>query len=210
MSWCDPFPVVISGPAGAGKTTVAAGLAKRLPAVWPSVSATTRAARPGEEEGRDYLFLTRERFEGLRVGGGFLEWAEVHGRLYGTPREPFEAALGRGELPLLEIDVQGGLQIRDHYPEAVLVFLLPHRVELLDARLRGRSSEDESEISQRLADARGELEHLWAYDYLVVNEQVEKAVEDVADIVRAEARRVSRIPRSRALPAILDARRSQP
>jgi guanylate kinase len=207
MRWVRPFPVVLSGPSGAGKSTVARALCDAFPGTWLSVSATTRPPRGDEEHGRDYWFLSAEEFEEERNAGGYVEWAEVHGRCYATPRLPLEACLARGELPVLDIDVQGGGQIRRAFPEAVLVFLLPPTLQALRDRLCGRGSETEAEMALRLRNAEAELGHLWDYDYLVLNEMVEETVVEISGILRSEARRVARLPRDLAWSELLHQQR---
>lgn len=193
--WGRSFPLILSGPSGAGKTTVARALIERLPGCWLSVSATTRDARGAEEDGRDYHFLTREAFARQRDAGNFIEWAVVHDHEYGTPRGPVEERLAGGWLPLLAIDVQGGLRLKAEYPDSVLVFLLPPDMATLEERLRRRGSDTEDVIQRRLRNALTEMERLWEYDYLVVNGEVDAAVRDIITIVRSEVRRVPRMAR---------------
>jgi guanylate kinase len=158
-----------------------------------SISVTTRAQRPGEVEGREYHFVDRARFELLRAGGALVEWAEVHGRLYGTPRDPLERWLADGYDVLLDIDYQGGIKIKESYPAAVLIFLLPPSWKDLEARLRGRQSEAEAEIEQRLRNAAAEIAAGDRYDYFVINTELERAYAQAAAIVEVERQRVARL-----------------
>ena len=175
---------VVSGPSGVGKTTVIDGLLKR-PGYARSVTATTRPPRPGEKDGRDYMFLTRERFEdGLRAGR-FLEHATVHGNLYGTPRDGVEAVLARGEVCLLNIDVQGAESLRRSGLPVVTIFLLPPSTEELLARLEKRATEPPEEKARRLEVARREMAEADRFDARVVNRTVAEAVAEVAAFLDA-------------------------
>jgi guanylate kinase len=167
-------------------------LLEREPGLEWSVSANSRPARPGEVDGVDYHFVSREEFERLRDEGGFLEWFEVYGQLKGTPRGPVEAALDAGRDVLLEIDVQGALAVREQYPDALLVFLRAPDAAAQEARLRGRDTDDPEQLARRLATAREEEALATRFDAVVVNDAVERAVDEVAAIL--EARRAAPPP----------------
>jgi len=179
--------IVLSAPSGCGKSTVLKRLMARLPGLVFSVSHTTRAPRGGEKDGRDYFFVDRERFANLRdrQPSGFLEWAEVHGNLYGTGRDGVEKQRAAGLDVLLDIDVQGAAQVR-RMADPVTVFLAPPSLEELARRLRGRGSEDETTLSLRLDNAAREMDAAAAYDYLIVNDDLDEAVESLRCILVAE------------------------
>ncbi len=184
--------MVVSAPSGAGKTTLCRLLIERLSFRF-SVSHTTRPPRPGEVHGRDYYFVSRPEFESLVQEGAFLEWAEVHGHLYGTSVAEVERALSGEEDLLLDIDVQGASQVRRKLgAQAVFVFILPPSLEELERRLRSRGTEDEETLARRLARAREEIRFAPWFDYVVVNDEVERAFEDLAAIIRAERCRPAR------------------
>ena len=182
-----PVVLVLSGPSGAGKSTLVDRYMERHEGdTTLVVSATTRAPRASEVEGVDYLFLGPEEFR-ERIGrDGFLEHAEVHGNYYGTPRDQVDEALAAGRDVLLEIDVQGGLQVKEKLPAAILCFLTPPTFEDLETRLRGRNEDSETVIAKRLANARREYLAIGRYEYVVVNDSLERAQEDLEAIVRAE------------------------
>ena len=175
--------LVIAGPSGVGKGTIVARLRELVPDLWESISYTTRPARPSEVDGRDYCFVTREAFEALRDAGGFLEWFEVFGDLKGTPRGPVEDHLADGDDVLLEIDVQGALKVREQFADAVLVFVRPPSLEVLRARLEGRGTETEEALARRLAEAERELARAPEFDHVVVNDDLERVVAEVAGIL---------------------------
>jgi guanylate kinase len=152
--------------------------------VW-SVSATSRPPRPGEVDGVDYHFLTREEFERERDAGGFLEWFEVYGQLKGTPRAAVETALAEGRDVLLEVDVQGALAVREQFPHALLIFLRAPDAAAQEARLRGRDTDDEEQLARRLSTARREEALAERFDAVVVNDDVERAAGEVAAILAA-------------------------
>jgi len=193
------FLVVISGPSGVGKTSFCAHLLETRNDTVRSVSATTRAARPGEEHGRDYFFESAQSFEARRKNGELLESAEVHGHGYGTPRRFVEDAIEQGKIVLLNIDVQGGLAIKAGHPDGVYIFVYPPSLASLEARLTARSTDDAAEIARRLANAPGEMRRWREYDYVVVNEDLATALSQVSAIVEAERARVGRLaPRNQA------------
>jgi guanylate kinase len=176
---------VITGPSGVGKTSVVAGLAERMPFHF-SVSMTTRPARPGEVDGVDYHFVDRDRFLAARDAGELLEWAEYSDHLYGTPRAPVERALAAGEDALLDIEVLGAGQVKEGFPEAVLVFLEPPSLDALEARLRGRGDTDEEQIAQRLSLAQWQMDRARGFfDHFVVNDDLKRAIDEVAGILTA-------------------------
>jgi guanylate kinase len=175
--------LVLAGPSGVGKGTIVDGLRARHPELWESVSYTSRARRPREVEGQDYRFVTREEFEKLRDAGGFLEWFEVFGDLKGTPRAPVEEHLAAGDDVLLEIDVQGALKVREMFPEAVLVFVKPPSPEELRQRLESRGTETPEDLDRRLAAAAAEEAQAGEFDAVVVNDDVDRAVAEVAGIL---------------------------
>ncbi len=165
---------VVSGPSGVGKGTLVSMLAGRDDA-WVSVSATTRAPRPGEEDGREYFFMSRDAFLEKAAADGFIEWAEYSGNCYGTPKDKVEEQLAAGRNVVLEIEVQGALQVKEKLPEAKLIFIEPPSMDALEERLRGRGTESEDAISRRLATARVELGEKMKYDYTLVNDDLDEA-----------------------------------
>ncbi len=167
---------VISGPSGVGKGTLVAALLQRHPDLWLSVSATTRAPRPGEIDGATYHFLDRERFESQVQTGGFLEWAEFAGNLYGTPRPPVEQHLAEGQPVLLEIELEGARQVRRSFPAGFQVFIKPPSFEELERRIRGRGTEREEAIQRRLCRAHQELEAEAEFDAVLVNGDLDQAI----------------------------------
>jgi guanylate kinase len=175
--------LVLAGPSGVGKGTIVERLLARDPALWESVSYTTRPPRPGEVDGVDYHFVSRPEFETLRDDGGLLEWFEVFGDLKGTPRAPVEERLAAGVDVLLEIDVQGALAVRKVYPEAVLVFVKPPSADELRRRLIGRKAGPAEDLEARLAAAAAEEAYAGEFDAVVVNDDVEQAVDQVAGIL---------------------------
>ena len=187
------FPIVLAGPSGGGKTTVRRALLEQRSDVVFSVSATTRQPRPGEVEGKDYQFLARGTFEALIEAGDLLEWAEVHGELYGTPRANLQSAWDDGAHLLLDIDVQGARQLRTIQPDALTVFLLPPDYDRLVERLRGRGSEDGETFRRRMRTALSELSEVERFDYVVVNDDLEETLRTVEAIVAAESHRVKRL-----------------
>ena len=184
--------VALCAPSGTGKTTVVRELVKDSDELLFSVSATTRSIRPGEQDGVDYHFVKREAFESMIEAGAMLEWACVHGELYGTPRTNLEQAERQGLALLLDIDVQGAQQLLQALPEAITIFLLPPSAEVLLQRLSGRGSEGDEELRTRLETAQAELEAVDAFRYLVINDRLEKTVHTVRAIIEAESQRFSR------------------
>ncbi len=183
------FIIVISGPSGVGKSSIVERLLERCDDISLSVSMTTREPREGERDGESYFFVTESEFTRRRDAGELLEWAAVHGNLYGTPGRHVDEQIEANCRVLLEIDVQGGMTVKEKRPDAVLVFLLPPSLEELERRLRGRGTDDEAVVRRRLKNARWELGFYNTYDYLVVNEEIAPCVDDVLCIIRSESLR---------------------
>src|SRR3954464_14073699 len=178
---------VLSSPSGAGKSTLSRMLIERMSGLKMSVSATTRPMRPGETDGRDYLFVDKPKFEAMVKKRELLEWATVFDNRYGTPRAPVEAALSAGQDVLFDIDWQGTQQLRDKAPNDVVgVFILPPSVQALEQRLHTRAQDSDEVIRGRMKKAGDEMSHFDAYDYIIVNNNIEMAFEAVKSILRAE------------------------
>ncbi len=175
--------IVISAPSGAGKTAIAWQIMKRNPSLVFSVSATTRAKRAGEVDGRDYYFLTREEFERRVRAGEFVEWEEVFGNCYGTLKADVEKSLQAGHHVVFDIDVNGGLSIKRQYPDALLIFIQPPSIGVLRERLVKRGSENDATLQRRLDRVPMEMEKGKAFDYQVVNDDLQRAVDEVQKIV---------------------------
>lgn len=184
--------MVVSGPSGCGKGTVLAEVLKS-DNIFYSVSATTRSPRPGETDGVNYYFLTKEKFEEMIAGDGMLEYASYCGNYYGTPRKPVEDMLEKGCHVILEIEVQGAMKIREKCPDAVFVFILPPSLKELRRRLEKRGTESEEVIEKRLGEAAGEISQAYKYDYAVVNGELSEAVDDLRSIIRAEELKTAEI-----------------
>lgn len=188
------FLVVISGPSGCGKSTLCSLLTKeqdlKLGLV---VSHTSRERRKTEENGREYFFIDVNEFEERREKGFYLETACVHGNYYGTPRDQVDAFLKEGKIVLLEIDVQGGLQVQKNFPEAVLIFVSPPTFDTLEQRLNGRGTDSAEIIDRRVKNAVDELVQIPNYDYLVLNDELSKSVQELKNIIHSEKYRVSRL-----------------
>jgi guanylate kinase len=194
MSSDGPLLLIVSSPSGAGKTTLANRLLETVEGLTFSVSHTTRKPRSGETTGKQYHFVDRAHFEELIKADAFLEWAEVHQNLYGTSKGELERASGaRGVL--FDVDHQGARQIKSMRPDAVAVFILPPSMKALESRLRGRASEDEDTVRRRFAVASSEIAHYGLFDYVLVNEDLERALEQLASIFRAEECRRDRAAR---------------
>lgn len=187
-----PFLLVLSAPSGGGKSSIARNLLQGRDDLGYSVSATTRPIREGERDGVDYYFLTREEFVRRRDAGDFLEWATYGGHLYGTLRSEIERIFARGRHAVLDIEIEGARQIRANFPNSLHVFVLPPSADVLVGRLAGRKTEPVEVIRERVSRAADELTAVAEYDYALVNEELVVAVAQVAAILDAEARRVSR------------------
>jgi guanylate kinase len=185
--------IVVSGPSGAGKTTVLTRVLSELKDIRFSISHTTRAPRPGERDGVEYHFVTRREFERLISEGAFLEWAEVHGELYGTARAEYDRAMQEGVDLLLDIDVKGADQVVQKFDDAVTVFVIPPSYTDLERRLRGRGPDDEASFQRRLAVAGEEMSHFRKYQYAIVNVDLEASVEGLKTVIRASRLRTSRV-----------------
>jgi guanylate kinase len=170
---------VVSGPSGAGKGTLLALVLRKLDAVWLSISATTRSPREGETAGVQYFFLSDEEFDNIIAVDGLLEWATVHGERYGTIRKEVEQRLARGIDVVLEIDPQGAFQVQEKLPQAILIYIAPPSLEVLEQRLRGRGTESEASLRRRLSNATQELECRDRYHKIIINDSLEVAAENL-------------------------------
>lgn len=177
--------IIITAPSGAGKTTLVSALLERDPKVRLSISYTTRAPRPGEQDGREYHFVDLPTFRSLRDRGEFLEWAEVHGNYYATSKVWIREQTAAGHDIVLEIDWQGAQQVRKTFTDSVGVFVLPPSFEALEARLRGRGTDSDEVIARRLLGARSEMRHVSEFDYVILNNELSDAIDDLAAVVRA-------------------------
>ena len=184
---------IVSAPSGAGKTTIVERLVEQAPNLRMSRSYTSRHARAGEDDGVDYNFVSRERFEAMIAAGEFLEWADVFGNLYGTSAVDTQRILEAGHDVVLVIDVQGALQVRGHGIKTTTVFVMPPSFEVLEQRLRGRSKDSEEAIRRRLDVARQEVAAFVEYDFVVVNDELTSAVDRLRSIVIAERSRLRRM-----------------
>jgi guanylate kinase len=195
------FPVILSAPSGAGKTTIARRLLEVRNDVGYSVSATTRAPRPGEVDGIAYHFLSTEQFERAVQNGEFAEYARVHGNMYGTLRREVERVAASNRNVVMDIDVQGAMQFSASFPDAVRIFVLPPSGETLVARLKDRGTEDSATIATRLRDAIGEIGVIGEFEYVVVNDELERAVAQVSCIIDAECLKRVNSPQSARIAA---------
>lgn len=186
---------VVSAPSGTGKTTLCKQVLSVVPDLSFSVSFTTRQPRPGEMNDRDYTFVTRGTFESLIEAGEFLEWAEVYGELYGTSRRRIEAALDAGRDIILDIDIQGARQIRENRGEGVFIFILPPSLDVLRHRLEQRMTDSPEKIAARLRNAAREVQAYREYDYVIINDNLEAAVRELAAVFIAQRTRAERINR---------------
>ncbi|MBM3357545.1 MAG: guanylate kinase [Betaproteobacteria bacterium] len=183
---------IISAPSGGGKTSLIQALLQAEPQVRLSISYTTRPARPGEQNGREYHFVAPEEFGRMLEAGAFLESAVIYGHRYGTSQQWIQRELDRGADVLLEIDWQGAQQVRRLMPSAVSIFIVPPSLEALEARLKNRAQDSPEVIARRLATAREEIGHVSEYDYAIINDEFDRAARDLASIIRAERLRLSR------------------
>ncbi|MEP7382615.1 MAG: guanylate kinase [Gemmatimonadota bacterium] len=190
----NPFPLILSSPSGGGKTTIARILLRRRQDLGYSISCTTRSPRVGERDGEDYHFLTPDEFSTRRANGEFAESAEVHGNQYGTLRSEVDRVFAAGRHVVMDIDIQGARQFVAAYPESVLVFLLPPSAKILMGRLTERQTEAPDAVRRRLIGARDELAAVDQYQYVVVNDDLEIAIAQVASIIDAETVRHRRVP----------------
>ena len=187
--------LVVSAPSGAGKSTITHALLESEPALHLSVSATTRAPRPGEVEGKHYFFRSAAQFDAMVAGGALLEWAEVFGRRYGTPREPVEQALAAGQDVVFDIDWQGHRLLRTALPrDVVSVFVLPPSIAALEHRLRKRAGDDAAEIARRMQAARTEIAHWPDFDHAVVNDHLADAIDAIRSVLHAARCTIARQP----------------
>ena len=182
---------VVAAPSGAGKTTLVRLLLERTSDVHLSISYTTRAPRPGEQDGREYHFVAVDRFKSMISADEFLEWAEVHGNYYGTSKTWIAAQLAAGRDVLLEIDWQGAQQVRRIFPQAVGIFVLPPSMEELTRRLTGRGTDSDEVVGRRLAAAQAEMSHVGEFDYVIINDRLEQALDDLDTVVKAARLRMA-------------------
>jgi len=185
--------IVVSAPSGSGKTTLCRNIVSSRPNTTYSISATTRPTRKGEKNGRDYLFLSTDEFEEKKQRGEFLEWANVFGEYYGTIRQLVENTRNEGKDIVLNIDIQGASQVKERCPEAVLIFILPPSIGILEQRLRNRKSDTEDEILKRLQLAKTEISKIDNYDYVVVNKDIKDSVSKLLAIITAEKSKLERM-----------------
>jgi len=184
--------LVVSGPSGVGKGTVCKYLAEKEPDIFLSVSATSREPRPGEVDGEHYYFITPEKFKEMIADDEFLEYANYVSSSYGTPKKPCFEHLEQGNSVILEIEVQGGTKVKQKYPQTVMIFMVPPDMEILRERLSGRGTETQEIVDKRISRAYEEFEYLDKYDYIVVNDDVEKAAKRIKSIICAEKLRAEK------------------
>ena len=177
---------VVSAPSGAGKTTLCRAITDSLENLTHSISYTTRSPRPGEVDGRDYFFVSEERFRAMAEAGDFAEWAEVHSNLYGTSRRVLEEVIAKSIDVIIDIDTQGAKQIKGRFEKAVFIFIMPPSLEILEERLRDRKSDNSEEIAKRMHRARAEIKDYTMYDYIVVNRDFGRALHELRSVVIAE------------------------
>ena len=182
---------IVSAPSGAGKTTLVRMLLENDPGIRLSISYTTRAPRPGEQYGREYNFVEMAAFRAMVERGEFLEWAEVHGNCYGTSRLWIEREMAAGRDVLLEIDWQGAQQVRQLFPAAIGVFVLPPSMDELARRLTGRGTDSADVIARRLAAAHEEMRHVFEFEYVIINDELQRALADLLSVVRASRLRLA-------------------
>ncbi len=188
-----PILVVISGPSGAGKTTIIKAVLSRRKDLIFSVSCTTRPRRPGEVHGKDYFFITEQEFRKMIERDEFIEWAEVHGHLYGTPRKFIDKAFKEGKSVLLDIDVQGAMKVMETFSDGVFIFVAPPSMEDLEKRLRKRGTESDEDIKRRLEDAKWELGFMERFEYLIINDDLDDAIDKLNSIITAEGIKIKRL-----------------
>lgn len=184
--------IVVSGPSGAGKGTICDALRKEFPKIHYSISMTTRQPREGEVNGVNYYFRTNEEFESLLKEDAFLEHAKVYDHYYGTPKQYVYDMIAQGNHIMLEIDIQGAMQVKEKYPEGVFIYVVPPSKEVLEERLRGRHTDTNEVIAGRLSKARKELDWIDKYDYLIVNDDLDTAISKASAILTAEECKVTR------------------
>ena len=183
---------IVSGPSGSGKDTILQGVFKKHPEIKLSISSITRAMRVGEVEGEKYHFISRDEFEELLKNDMLLEHNVFVGNYYGTPKAPVEECLNAGGDMILEIDVNGAAQVREKMPEAISIFIMPPSFEVLKNRLSGRGTETEEVVEQRMTAALGEIARAKEYDYIVINDQLDVAIDDLLSIILSERLRINR------------------
>ncbi len=184
--------IVISGPSGVGKGTIYNSVLERMPKIVPSISATTRKPRGSERDGEEYFFLTNEQFDDMIKSDGLLEYAEVFGNKYGTPKKRVLDITNNDGTVMLEIDVRGAKQIKEKFPECVSVFIMPPSFEVLEKRLRGRKTDSEESIVRRLSEAKREMMDSINFDYVIFNDDLMTAIDEVVAIIRSEGNKVVR------------------